>query len=92
MLLLLNALQEYAGGPLDPQQRAQVALLDPVLGQLREVLEEAKHVIEKWSQQDRSLLSVVFSMSQSERYGANFQGLSQSLTESFNDLTLALQL
>lgn len=92
MVPLLNALQDYAGGPLDSQQQAEVTLLDPVLGQLRAVLEEAKCVIEKWSQRDQSVLSVVFSMSKSERYGAKFQGLTQSLTECFNDLTLALQL
>eukprot|EP00894_Picocystis_sp_ML_P004797 jgi/Pico_ML_1/55314/g1015.t1 len=92
MVPLLNALQAYVAGPLDPQQRTQVAMLDPVLSQLRDVLEEAKHVIERWSQRDRSVLSVVFSMSKSERYGAKFQVISQSLTECFNDLTLALQL
>lgn len=92
MLPLLNALQEHLTPPLDQQQQKQATMLEPVLDQLRDVLEEAKHIIEKWSQRDKSIVSVLFSMSTSERYGTKFRDVSSSMTECFNDLTLALQL
>lgn len=38
-------------------------MLDPVLGQLMEVLEGAKHVIGKWGECDQFVLLLVLSMS-----------------------------
>lgn len=66
---------------MDPIQRAQVSLLDPVLEKLRKLLEEAKDMIEKLSQWDRCMLCIVLSMTKCERCNVKFQQLFRSMAK-----------
>lgn len=91
MLPLLNALQEYLG-QADEQLGNKAAMLGPVLEPLHGVLQRASNIIEQWSQQDRSFLSALLSMSRKDGFESRFREVSQDLSESFNDLALALQL
>lgn len=92
MLPLLNALQEHLVSNNRDQQDVRAKSLEPVLQQLQDVLNAAAATIEKWSSREKSIVSLVFSMSKSERYGAKFQELSHDLSDCFNDLNLALQM
>lgn len=92
MLPLLNKLQEHVISQKGSQQEDRAKFLEPVLLQLQEVLNAAEATIVKWSSRERSIVSLVFSMSKSERYGAKFQELSHDLSDCFNDLNLALQM
>lgn len=92
MLPLLNKLQEHVISQEGSEQEDRAKTLEPVLLQLQDVLNAAETTIVKWSSRERSLVSLVFSMSKSERYGAKFQELSHDLSDCFNDLNLALQM